>query len=81
MVEDLIQAVIDAPDREALVTRARALDRVLQWGFYAIPNWYIDRFRVAYWDRFGRPAQNPPYGLALDTWWVDQQKAARLDNR
>ena len=81
VVEDLIQAVIDAPDREALVTRARALDRVLQWGFYAIPNWYIDRFRVAYWDRFGRPAQNPPYGLALDTWWVDQQKAARLDNR
>ena len=81
VVEDLVQALIDAPNRDALVTRARALDRVLQWSFYAIPNWYIDRFRVAYWDRFGRPAQNPPYGLALDTWWVDADKAARLDGR
>jgi microcin C transport system substrate-binding protein len=81
VVEALIEAVIDAPNRKVLVARTRALDRVLQWGFYAIPNWYIDRFRVAYWDRFGRPAKNPPYGLALDTWWVDPEKAARVDNR
>lgn len=81
VIDELVEAVIDAPDREALVTRTRALDRVLQWGFYAIPNWYIDRFRVVHWDRFGRPADNPPYGLALDTWWVDPDRAERVDNR
>ncbi len=80
-IDALVEAVIDAPDRQALVTRTRALDRALQWGFYAIPNWYLDRFRVAYWDRFGRPENNPPYGFALDTWWVDPDKAARVDNR
>lgn len=81
VIDALVEQVIDAPDRDALVTRTRALDRVLQWQFYAIPNWYIDRFRIAYWDRFGRPADNPPYGLALDTWWVDPERAARVDNR
>lgn len=81
VVDALVEQVIDAPDREALVTRTRALDRVLQWHFYTIPNWYIDRFRVAYWDRFGRPEDNPPYGLALDSWWVDPERAARVDNR
>lgn len=81
VVEALVEQIIDAPNREALITRTKALDRVLQWGFYSIPNWYIDRFRVAYWDRFGRPPENPPYGLALDTWWVDPAKAARVDNR
>ncbi len=81
VVDELVDRIIDAPDRNALINRTRALDRVLQWGFYAIPNWYIDRFRVVYWDRFGRPPENPPYGLATDTWWVDPDKARRVDNR
>ncbi|PWG61434.1 extracellular solute-binding protein [Sediminicurvatus halobius] len=81
VVDELVERVIDAPTREALVTRTRALDRVLQYGFYAVPNWHTDVYRVAYWDRFGRPPQNPPYGLALDTWWYDEDKAERVDNR
>lgn len=81
VVDALVERIIDAPSREALVTRTRALDRVLQWGFYAVPNWHTDVFRVAYWDRFGRPEENPPYGLALDTWWYDPEQAARIDNR
>lgn len=80
-VEALIEQIVAAPDRERLVSRSRALDRVLQWGFYAVPNWYIDQYRVAFWDRFGRPPANPPYGLAIDTWWVDPEKAARIDRR
>ena len=39
--------------------------------FYVIPNWHIDVFRVAYWDKFGQPKIHPPYALALDTWWVE----------
>lgn len=81
VIDELVERIVDAPDRESLIHRTRALDRVLQWNFYAIPNWYIDRFRIVYWDRFGRPGDNPPYGFALDTWWVDPDKAQRVDGR
>ncbi len=78
-VDDLVSLVIGAPDRSSLVNRTRALDRVLLEGYYVIPNWHLNYFRVAHWDKFGRPPVNPPYGLALDTWWVDPAKAAALD--
>jgi microcin C transport system substrate-binding protein len=78
VVDALIESIIAAPDREALITATRALDRVLLWGHYVIPNWHIRSFRVAYWNLFERPAQTPKYGLGFDTWWVDEAKAARL---
>jgi microcin C transport system substrate-binding protein len=74
VVDALIGRLIAAPDRAALVARTRALDRVLQWGHYVIPHWHITAFRVAYWDRFGRPAVAPKYELGLDTWWIDPRK-------
>ncbi|MCS4503923.1 extracellular solute-binding protein [Arhodomonas aquaeolei] len=77
-IDALIDKVIHAPDREALVTRTRALDRALLWGFYVVPHWYSGSFRLVYWDKFGQPARNPPYGLALDSWWVNPEKAAAL---
>jgi microcin C transport system substrate-binding protein len=39
-----------------------------------IPHWHITAFRVAYWDRFGRPAVPPKYELGFDTWWIDPRK-------
>ena len=57
VVDKLIDLVIAAPDRQGLVARTRALDRVLLWGHYVIPHWHINIFRVAYWDKFGRPAR------------------------
>lgn len=81
VVDELIRKLVRAPDRESLVARTRALDRVLQWGFYVIPHWHSPSFRVAYWDKFGIPESNPPYGFALDTWWVDEDKARRLRQR
>ncbi len=74
VVDRLIELLIAAPDRAALVARTRALDRVLLWGHYVIPQFHISAFRVAYWDRFGRPAVSPKYELGVDTWWVDPQK-------
>jgi microcin C transport system substrate-binding protein len=74
VVDELIALLIAAPDRAALVARTRALDRVLLWGHYVIPHWHITAFRVAYWDRFGRPAVPPKYELGFDTWWVDPRK-------
>lgn len=80
-VDRLIDLVITAPDRAGLVARTRALDRVLLWGHYVIPHWHIRAFRVAYWDKFGRPAVSPKYALGFDTWWVDPQKEAVLARR
>ncbi|HEX4113346.1 MAG TPA: extracellular solute-binding protein [Stellaceae bacterium] len=77
-VDQLVGLIIAAPDRPTLLTRVHALDRVLLQSHYVIPNWHIDVFRVAYWDKFGRPKQNPPYAFAFDTWWVDPARDRAL---
>jgi microcin C transport system substrate-binding protein len=78
-VDTLINKLIYAADRPALITATRALDRVLLWNHYVIPNWYFSGQRVAYWDKFAHPATIAPYEYKLiDVWWVDPQKAARL---
>ena len=71
VVDALIEELIQAPDRASLVAHTRALDRVLQYGYYVIPQFHLAAFRVAYWDKFRRPAVSPKYALGLDTWWVD----------
>ena len=78
-VNALVDQVINAPDREALVTRVHALDRVLSWGHYLVPNWHLSYFRVASWDKFARPKIAPPYSLALDTWWIDPKRAQDIE--
>jgi ABC-type oligopeptide transport system, periplasmic component len=78
VVDALIERVISAPDRESLIYRTRALDRVLLWGHYVIPQWHVRDFRLVYWDKFERPKILPRYGLGFDTWWVDPQKAVYL---
>ena len=77
-VDRLIEQVISAPDRPALVARTRALDRVLLWGYYVVPHYHLQAFRVAYWDRFGRPAIAPKYAFGFDTWWIDSKKDTAL---
>jgi len=70
VVDELVDLIVSAPTREDLVARTRALDRVLQWGFYSIPNWHIPAWRVAYWDKFGQPEFQAPFALGVsDTWW------------
>ncbi len=78
-VDYLIDKIIEAPTREDLVAATRALDRVLLWGHYVIPHWHTRVIRVAYWNKFGRPAVTPRYGLDLFAWWVDPQKLAALE--
>jgi microcin C transport system substrate-binding protein len=81
VVDELIELVIASPDREALVARTRALDRVLLWGFYGIPQWHIRHDRILYWDRFSRPEVTPRRGTSVDYWWYDEAKAKRLEER
>jgi microcin C transport system substrate-binding protein len=80
-VDALVEAIIAAPTREALVTATRALDRVLWHEHYVVPQWYIDSHRVTYWNKFAHPARLPLYyGPAgyLTYWWVDPAKAEAL---
>ena len=71
VVDALIEGIVSAPTREELVVRCRALDRVLQHGWYVVPNWHIPAWRIAYWDKFEMPAQQAPYDLGIvDTWWA-----------
>ena len=62
-VDKLIERVIYAKDRDELVAATHALDRVLLWNFYVVPQWTYGKQRTARWDRFGRPRHMPKYGL------------------
>ena len=78
-IDKLIDHIIFASSRGELVAAARALDRVLLWNHFVIPNWHINSYRIAYWNRFSRPAIKPKYGLGFsDTWWVDEAKDETL---
>jgi microcin C transport system substrate-binding protein len=76
-VDALIERVIFAKDRAKLVAATRALDRVLLWNHYVVPQFTIDRVRTARWDRFARPDPLPKYAEpAFPTvWWLDAEKA------
>ena len=83
VIDALVEQIITAPDRQELIVRTRALDRVLLWGHYVIPHWYSKNFRIVHWDKFGKPAQSAPYTgsyyVLPDTWWYDGERAARLE--
>ncbi len=78
-VDALIDRVIFTKDRDELVAATKALDRVLLWNFYVVPQWTYGKLRSARWDRFGRPEAMPKYGLSAfpAIWWWDAQKAAK----
>ncbi len=79
VVDELIELLIQAPDRESLVARTRALDRVLLAGNYVIPNWHIQSDRILYWDKFSRPAIPTKSGVLISRWWYDESKAQALE--
>lgn len=70
-IDLLVEGLINADSRQALINHARALDRVLLWGHYVIPNYYIDRWRIAYRKHLQRPDIAPLYDYGLMTWWLE----------
>lgn len=74
----LAQMIRNEGNKPKLLPLARALDRVLTWNYYQLPMWYMATDRVAYWDKFFRPAVRPVYTLGFDNWWYDASKAAKL---
>jgi microcin C transport system substrate-binding protein len=78
-VDKLIDKIILAKDRDDLVAATRALDRVLLWNHYAVPQWHLPFDRLATWDIFGRPAKLPSRDPSfLRVWWYDDAAAKRL---
>jgi len=71
-IDTLIELLIKAPNREQLVLRTRALDRVLQWNHYVIPHFHSRSDRIAYKNKFDFPEIRPDYDLGFDTWWVKE---------
>ena len=82
-VDTLIERVIYAKDRDELVAATNALDRVLLWNFYVVPQWTYGKQRTARWDRFGHPQNMPKYGAAAfpTIWWWDADKAVKVPQR
>jgi microcin C transport system substrate-binding protein len=81
-VDALIEKVIFAKDRETLVATSRALDRVLLWNFYVVPQFTYGFSRYARWDRFSH-AELPKYARSglPSLWWYDAEKASRIGKR
>jgi microcin C transport system substrate-binding protein len=82
-VDAMIDQVIFAKSRDDLVAATKALDRVLLWNHYVVPQWTYGKIRSARWDRFGRPDPLPKYGASgfPTVWWWDAEKAAKTDSR
>ncbi|GLS31567.1 microcin C transport system substrate-binding protein [Mesorhizobium albiziae] len=79
VVDALIDKVIFATDREDLIASTRALDRVLLWNFYVVPQYHRSVVWLAYWNKFGMPDKQPDYiGADVDSWWIDAEKEKAL---
>ena len=78
-VDKLIDRIIFAKTRLELVAATRALDRVLLWNHYLVPQWYAPYERIVYWDKFGQPTTLPTQDVSfLATWWFDKKSADSL---
>jgi microcin C transport system substrate-binding protein len=82
-VDKLINHLVFAKSREELVAATKALDRVLLWNQYVVPQWTYGKVRAARWDRFSRPDMLPEYGNSAfpTVWWWDSAKAAKTGGR
>ncbi len=76
VIDVLLEKLMDAQTRDEQVAASRAIDRVLLWQHYSIPNWYINHHRLAYRNRFAF-VTTPPYTLGLRAWWLKPTETAR----
>lgn len=75
-IDTLVEQLIAADTRQELITHTRALDRVLLWGHYVVPNWHIKTWRVAYWNDLAHPQVTPRQDIGLMTWWTRPEEPA-----
>ena len=81
-LDSLLEKMLEETDRERLNALGRAFDRVIREEHYVSMTWGLNADRVLFWDKFGLPETKPTYGTGvLSTWWIDEAKAATLDER
>ncbi|MEQ1941390.1 extracellular solute-binding protein [Mesorhizobium sp. VNQ89] len=79
VVDKLVERVIFATDRDDLLAATHALDRVLLWNYYYVPQLTRDVDFYAYWNKFGIPEKQPTYiGPDTESWWIDVEKEKAL---
>lgn len=72
-IDTLVDKLVASQTRDDLIAATRALDRVLQWNYYCIPNWYYNKWRLAWWEKLEHPSKLSGMTPAiLDTWWIKQ---------
>lgn len=70
VIDELIEGIIQAKSRKDLVTKTRAMDRILLWNHYIVPMWHYPKWRIAYWDTIKRPENLSGISpLINQTWW------------
>lgn len=77
-IDAVVQQLIRAPDRASLVTRTRALDRLLRAGYYQIPTYGKGENWLAYWNMYRQPAVKPKLSTGVDYWWSDAAQAQKV---
>ena len=78
----MIEAMNTARTLEQFRDATRALDRIVMWSYWQVPELYADYEPISYWNKFGMPAKTPLYFTAdlapdvdwqipwpLVTWW------------
>ena len=82
-VDAMIDKIVAAKTPDELTAATRALDRILLWNHYVVPQWGYNKMRTARWDRFSRQDPLPKFGMAAfpTLWWWDADKAAKVGNR
>ncbi len=75
VIDDLVDRIISAPDREELVQLTHALDRLIKWNFYTVPMWHNPERWVAHWRHFNIPEPQPGY-IGIDPWsaWFSEEQ-------
>jgi microcin C transport system substrate-binding protein len=66
-VDDLIARIAKAETLDELRTASRALDRVVMWNHWQIPQLFTRTEPSAYWNRFGIPKVQARY-MSIDTY-------------
>src|SRR5215471_10692014 len=82
-VDAMIDQIIFAKNRADLEAATHALDRILLWNHYVVPQWTYGKVRTARWDRFGHPDPMPKYGRAAfpTVWWWDAARATKTSGQ
>lgn len=81
-IDKMIDAISYAHNREDLIAAVRAMDRILLWNYYVVPQWSSPKINIAYWDKFDIPRPQPDaMGIDIYSWAINPQKQQVLEKK